>query len=272
MTRSAKAAADAHAAADALSAWLETERARPRPTAPLEDGRPEGWVEMDVDADPVPNSTAIDELDRDQNGAATTAGRPSVNLGQTFRLPNPDWLHHRLTISGSPADLARFQDAAAGAGLIPWHYDLDRMEADFFHLLVAPQPRELSLKGARIFARQLRDAVGRRHGLAVSRVGQSRACPLDLHALVPVPAEILVLGPDEPEALAWLWEHWGTTQALRHVAIEAGRDPASSGETPNDALRLSFWSADWTPWRVFQKIAACWRTLHFQVRPTYDLK
>ena len=94
----------------------------------------------------------------------------------------------------------------------------------FFRLLGAPQPRELSLAGARILAQQLCGAVDRRHAVAVSRVEQSQACPIDLHALLPVPAHILALGPDEPEALAWLWEHWGTTEALRHVAVEPTRE------------------------------------------------
>ena len=271
MTRSAKAAADANAAADALSAWLENERLRPRAApAPLVTGQAEeGWVEADVGSSSCNMSEALDDV---QKSAAIAARRPSVDLGKTFRLPNSDWLHHRLTVSGSLAEVATFQDATAGAGIIPWHYDLDRMEAAFFHLLVAPQPRELSLKGARILARQLRDAVGRRHDLAVSRVGQSRACPLDLHALVPVPPEILALGPDEPEALVWLWEHWGTTQALRHVAVEAVGDPTGAGNRDSAALRLTFWSADWTPWRVLEKITARWPTLHVQVRPTYDPK
>ena len=269
MTRSAKAAADAHAAADALSAWLEKERLRPRAApAPLVAGQAgKGWNEID---DEAASSSMREALDDVQESAATAARRPSVDPGKTFRLPSPDWLHHRLTVSGSLAEVATFQDAAAGAGIIPWHYDLDRMEADFFHLLVAPQPRELSLAGARILARQLRNVVGRRHDLAVSRVGQSRACPFDLHALVPVPPEILALGPDEPEALAWLWEHWGTTQALRHVAVKVVGDPAVGGKQDSVALRLTFWSADWTPWRALEKIAARWQTLHFQVRPSYD--
>ena len=218
MTRSAKAAADAHAAADALSAWLENERLRPRAApAPLVTGQAErGWDEIDDEASSFGMSEALDDV---QESAATAARRPSVDLGQKLRLPNSDWLHHRLTVSGSLAEVATFQDAAAGAGIIPWHYDLDRMEADFFHLLVAPQPRELSLKGARILARQLRDAVGRRHDLAVSRVGQSRACPLDLHALVPVPPEILAAGSGRAGgaglALGALGHHPGAPPRLR---------------------------------------------------------
>jgi len=186
-----------------------------------------------------------------------------------MRLPTPDWLHHRLTLTGAAAEAGRFRQAAAGAGIIPWRLDLERLEEEYFHLLVTPERRSLSVAGARIFARQLRDAVGRRHDLVVSRVGHSQACPFDLHALIPVPREILALGPDEPQALAWLWAHWGTTEALRHVAEAAAPDPAvaNDGEA---VVRLSFWSADWTPWQALRAIASGWPTLRFEIRPTYD--
>ena len=145
------------------------------------------------------------------------------------------------------------------------------MEEDYFHLLVAPEQRSLSIADARIFARQLRDAVQRRHDLAVTRVVRSQAQPFDLHALVPVPGDILALGPDEPKALAWLWENWGTTQSLRHVAGEAVRpaDGEITGEAET-AFRLSFWSADWTPWRALKILEVGWPRLRFDVRPTYD--
>jgi hypothetical protein len=141
-----------------------------------------------------------------------------------------------------------------------------------FRLLVAPEQRSLSVAGARIFARRLRDAVARRHDLAVSRVDESQACPFDLHALLPVPNYILALGPDEPEALAWLWEHWGTTDALRHIAEDDSRTSgAKKTEDGADHLQLSFWSADWTPWRALQNIASRWPGLRFDIRPAYDL-
>lgn len=178
-----------------------------------------------------------------------------------MRPANTDWLCHRLTVSGPAADLAAFRSAAAGAGTIPWHYDLDRMEADFFHLLMGAPPNDrLGVAAARTFARQLRRAVGKRHDLAVAEVGISRACPLDLHALLPVPPEILALGPDEPEALAWLWAHWGTTQALRQVTLRVD----------GPVLRFGFWSADWTPWRAFVALGARWPGLRFDVRPIYE--
>jgi hypothetical protein len=195
-----------------------------------------------------------------------------------LRLAHTDWLYHRLTVSGPPAVLTAWQHAAAGAGVIPWQLDLDQLAEDLFHRLVAPpapQRRSLSLAGARILAEQLRSAAGRRHQRAVALVGRSRACPFDLHALLPVPSAVLMLGPDDPAALAWLWTQWGTTQALRHVAVmrDGGAAAASlppPAPAPDTAvLHLSFWSADWTPWRAFRALAAHWPTLRFAVQPRY---
>ncbi len=199
----------------------------------------------------------------------STGGRPPLSPRHT------DWLHHRLTVSGPAAAVAAFRAAAIGVGTLPWTLDFDRMEEDLFHTLVAPRPpqrRRLSLAGARALARQLREAAEQRHALAVARAG-SRACPFDLQALVPVPDAVLRLGPDHPDALAWLWAHWGTTQALRHVTedrfVTFGRCPVPRRDP--GVLRLSFWSADWTPWRALAQVAARWPTLRFDARPTYGL-
>ena len=97
---------------------------------------------------------------------------------------------------------------------------MDRAEEDWFHLLVAPPSplaRSLSLEGSRILAGQLRMAAEERLRLVAERSGESEACPLDLHRLLPVPEAVLGLGPEHPEARRWLWSHWGTTEALRHV-------------------------------------------------------
>ncbi len=178
-----------------------------------------------------------------------------------------DWLHHRLDVSGPPADLAAFRQAAAGTGTVPWHLDLGRMEEDWFHRLASPGRRTLSLQGARVLAGQLREAVERRHALALARVGRGTACPFDLHALVPVPPAILRLGPDDPEALTWLWANWGTTEPLRHVRADPGPGRA---QDQREIWRLGFWSADWTPWRALHRIRSDWPTLCLDARPAYD--
>ena len=173
-------------------------------------------------------------------------------------LPQPDWLQTTLTLTGPADRIVAFRAAAAGAGVVPWATDYDRLEEDWFHLLIAPPPphRGLSLQGARILARRLREAAWARHEDAVSRVGSSRACPFDLHALVPVSPEILCLGDDHARALAWLWENWGTTWPLRRV---------EALPMPNDAaFRVRFWSADWTPWPALARIRARWPELRMQ--------
>jgi len=277
-----RAAAQATEAADALLDWLSTQAPRPTPSdrrlVPAEAGLPEehGTEPVTFPAALSDPHTSIDAVKR----ASSRRVQESCPPAAIMRRPNPDWLHHRLTISGPPEVVAAFKRAAAGAGVIPWHCDLDRMEEDFFHLLVAPPtpegggqpPRQLSIAGSRTFARQLREAVGYRHDVAVRAVGTSRACPFDLHALVPVPASVLALGPDEPQSLGWLWEHWGTTEALRRVTDESG--DSAAGKAPRKAepesWQLSFWSADWTPWRALHHLGLRWPALQFECRPTYD--
>jgi hypothetical protein len=86
-----------------------------------------------------------------------------------------------------------------------------------------------------------------------------------------VPADILPFGPDDPRALAWLWEHWGTTEALRHVAEDTepgAADADRDGEF--GVFRLRFWSADWTPWHALTETGQRWPGLRFDIRPTYD--
>jgi hypothetical protein len=269
-----RAAVNAAAAADALLAWLETQARVGANTAPMKS---EGCPEK-VTSDGSPGRPDVCTFDvpaltppAGQDLAKRTEAEPQA---MPMRLAHTDWLHHRLAIIGRADQLTGFRRAAAGAGIIPWQIDLDRMEEDVFHLLVAPlQPRTLSVAGARVLSGQLREAVGRRHERAVARVGVSQACPFDLHALVPVPDEMLQLGPEDPGALAWLWEHWGTTQPLRHVAedVVAGQDaPRRSGLAAEyDAIHVAFWSADWTPWRALTALAERWPGLRFDLRPTY---
>jgi hypothetical protein len=282
MSRAAKsrqaAALAVTEAADALLAWLRTQprkadtdhRASEEPPAP-----PAPHAAMDqASAEPAP---APDAPVSSEPAEIVVPDDPAPDSDWRHRhapqrLAHPDWLFHRLSVSGSQADLAAFRAAAVGAGTIPWQLDLARMEEDFFHLLIAP-PRSLSLTGARILAGQLRAAVAERHALAMTQVGQSQACPFDLHALVPVPAAMLQRGPDDAAALAWLWQHWGTTQALRHVAIDTAAETAMQRAlAPREAtFVVTFWSADWTPWRALVRIAVEWPRLRFETRPIYEV-
>ncbi len=139
---------------------------------------------------------------RRRRGAAHPGPAPAVSAvrpGPVIAPAHTDWLYHNLTVTGPAAALGPFRDAAAGAGVIPWVLDHDRMEEDFFWCLAAPPGhlRTLSLEGARMLAADLREAAARRHGLALAEVGRSAACPFDLHALLPVPDAMLRLGPDQ---------------------------------------------------------------------------
>ncbi len=260
-------AGNATEAADALEAWL-TQTSQTRAAVPLNDypGPPASIHPGQSDQDRSPGGVPLAPL-------LPRAAGPST---APFRLANTDWLHHLLTITGPVPEITAWREQAAGGGVIPWHLDLDRMEEGWFHLLAAPpapQERSLSVAGARILAAQLRDAVGRRHELAVAQAASAKSCPFDLHALLPVPATLLRRGPDDPASLAWLWEHWGTTQALRHVTLQPGPKVSGSPDTTPDGqatLRLSFWSADWTPWRALEALRERFPALRFEMRPTYD--
>jgi hypothetical protein len=280
-----RAATNAAATADALLAWLGTQVRAGATAAPAESDK---YPERAAPAhDGVGANSISDALTLDMPVNAQVAGENASTAGPAkraeadrqaapLRLAHTDWLHHGLAVIGAVDQITAFRRAAAGAGVIPWQLDLDRLEEDVFHLLVAPpstQQRTLSVAGARVLAGQLREAVGRRHERAVARVGASQACPFDLYALVPVPDELLRLGPDDPVGLAWLWEHWGTTQPLRHVAEDVvalqevqRRSALAAGQ---DAIHLTFWSADWTPWRAVEAVAKRWPGLRFDVRPTY---
>ncbi len=193
--------------------------------------------------------------------------------GPPLALAHADWLYHHLWVRGDADEVAAFRAAAAGAGIIPWHHDLGAAAEGWFTLLVAPpdpQRRSLSLEGARILAGQLRDAAESRQLHVAEQVPASRACPLDLHRLLPVPIALLRLGPDNPTAQAWLWEHWGTTEALRGVVELPAPGRGQPRRRDPGLYWVGFWSADWTPWRAVVTLRARWPSLTIEVRPLYD--
>jgi hypothetical protein len=206
---------------------------------------------------------------------ADAVGSPAPDGADVLALAHPDWLYHHLLVTGDADLVTLFRHAAAGPGAIPWRDDLGPAEEDWFHLLAAPpepQRRSISLHGARVLAGQLRDAVERRREMASVRAGRGggAVCPLDLHRLLPVPDPLLRLGPGHPDARRWLWEHWGTTWPLRHVA----ELPVSKAGRPHSRapgrLWLGFWSADWTPWPAIARLRRDWPALRFDMRPVYD--
>jgi hypothetical protein len=117
-------------------------------------------------------------------------GRRPIAPASTSTRAAPAWLWHHLTISGPTADVTTFAEAARGPGVITWHVDYAQLEEDIFHRAVAARG-SLSVEGCHILARQFRERIEARDAKAAALIGRSRACPFDLHVLLPIPAEIL---------------------------------------------------------------------------------
>jgi hypothetical protein len=118
--------------------------------------------------------------------------------------------------------------------------DFGMLEEDIFNLVASQPParRNLTIAGCRILARQFRDRVERRQGMAAALVGQGNGCPFDLHALLPVPDAILDLGPAHQDALAWLAAHWGVTDRLRQVTLL--KHPKPGRRLPKNFLVIGY--------------------------------
>ena len=218
-------------------------------------------ISNSASADTLSRETAAPKVDVDASSAGAGLGRAAI-----LCLPQPDWLLHTLTVVGPPDDLATFRAAAAGSGRIPWLSVYDRQEEDWLYQLLAPPSAErgISVHGARIVARQLRELTETLDGRAADR-GEAD-CPLDLHSLVPVPEKLRRLGPDDAAVLAWLWENWGTTRALRDVEVTPSGLADSQIPDGHKAACFRFWSADWTPWRAIAAAQSRWKMLSWQVR------
>jgi hypothetical protein len=201
--------------------------------------------------------------------SAPAPAPPVAADAEVLAPAHTDWLRHELLVRGPAEAMARFRAAAAGPGIIPWRHDFGRMAEDWFLQLAGPADgeRAISLQGARVLARRLRDAAAGNHARAMARLDTDRGCPFDLHRLLPVPPAILRLGPEEPESRAWLWAHWGTTRALRHVReLPVRIDRRRAGPAQ---LRLEFWSADWSPWQALHRLRRAWSAITFDLRPDY---
>jgi hypothetical protein len=180
-----------------------------------------------------------------------------------------DWLYHHLTISGPAEAVESFAVAARGSGITPWQLDFAAIEEDVFVRAVSKPAshRNLTVEGCRILARQFRERVEMRHARAAALVGQSFLCAFDLHALRPVPATILQLGPAHPDALSWLSTHWGVTDRLRQVVM---RDNASTGrrlKRGHAVIGFGFFTDGETPHVAIGDFKKRWPTLRFLLAP-----
>ena len=234
-------------------------------------------VQYPWDTDPAPVATPSPPGPDDPKPQAKRRGRRPTAATRTVRPASvPDWLYNHLTISGPPEAVDGFAAAARGSGITPWQLHFAAVEEDIFVRAVA-QPahqRNLSVDGCRILARQFRERVERHQARATeharegaSLVGQSGACPFDLHALLPVPAAILRLGPTHPDALAWLATHWGVTDRLRQVVVRAKASTGRRLPKGHAVIGYGFFTAGETPLAAIDACAQRWPALRFVLAP-----
>ena len=219
------------------------------------------------DNEPVPatvstpsDSVALPPKRRGRRPIATAF--PSTNAA-------PPWLWHHLTISGPAADVAAFAEAARGSGVIPWHVDYAQTEEDIFHRAVAARGgwNRLSIEGCHILARQFRQRIESRDEKVVALIGQSRACPFDLHVLLPIPAEILQRGPTDQTSLDWLARHWGTRDALRKIVARPNPSAGRRLTAGHAVISYGFFTSGETPRAAATQFVARWPMLRFVLTP-----
>jgi hypothetical protein len=222
--------------------------------------------------DMAPAPAAAPALPEALPAKAKPRGRRPASLTRAAPLTGgtaPDWLYHHLTISGPAETVAAFAAAARGAGVTPWQLDLAAIEEMVFVRAVS-QPasrRNLTVEGCRILARQFRERIELRQARAAALVGQSLACPFDLHALLPVPAAILQLGPSDPVPLAWLAAHWGITDRLRQVAVRPNATTGRRLRRTHAVIGYGFFTDGETPHAAITHLTKHWPGLRFRLMP-----
>jgi hypothetical protein len=221
------------------------------------------------DTEPAPAATPSPDPDAAPTKAKPRGRRPASVTRAATPATAPDWLYHHLTISGPAEIVEKFAAAARGAGVTPWQLDFAAIEEDIFvrAVLQPASHRNLTVEGCRILARQFRERVEMRQARAAELVGKSVACPFDLHALLPVPASILHLGPTHPDARAWRAAHWGITDRLRQVVV---RDNASTGrrlKRGHAVIGYGFFTDGETPYAAIGQFEKRWQALRFRLQP-----
>ena len=221
-----------------------------------------------------------DRKEKEAPAAEKKRGRRTLHqaMPAADKGAKPDWLYHRLILTGPTAELEKFAIAARGPGIIPWQLDYEILEEDIFNLAVSQPPAEraLTIEGCRILARQFRERVEARQARAVALVErresgaalsyQETACPFDLQVLLPVPPNILELGPMAPTALAWLRNRWGTEDRLRKVAVVSNPGPGRRLPSTHSVAGYSFFTIDRPPAAAITAIAEAWPKLRLVLR------
>ena len=201
---------------------------------------------------------------------AKPRGRPPAAVRP--RTGPPTWLYHHLLVTGPAETVPEFKQAARGSGIIPWATDSHAVETFVFDL-AASQPkalRTLSIAGCRMLARQFRERFEMHHARAGEASGRSRACPLDLHSLLPVPEPILSLGAADPAALAWLAAHWGVADRLRQASERSDLGPGRRLPRSHTVIGYGFFTDGDTPRAAVAQLQARWPGLRFVLLPRPD--
>ncbi len=168
--------------------------------------------------------------------------------------------------------------------MIPWRLDGATLEEDLFNLAVAQllARRTLDVAGWRILARQFRDRVEAWQAQAAALVGRGRtgavcqagaaprACPFDLHTLLPVPDAILRQEPTHPAALAWLAAHWGVGDGLRRVTERTYPKPDRRLPRDHAVIGYGFFTGGDTPRAAIARLAPRWPQLRLVLQPRPD--
>ncbi|HVE23537.1 MAG TPA: hypothetical protein VNC39_16335 [Acidocella sp.] len=215
----------------------------------------------------VPNPAASGRVTPhpDERPAKRRGRRPATGAVSTS---DEDWFYHQLTITGPQAVLDSFAAAACGAGVVPWVLDYAVIEEDIFNLAVA-QPvdrRGLTVDGCHILARQFRERVEAHHAKALAVCGRSRASPFDLFVLLPVPVDLLQLGPRHPCARSWLATRWGPEDNLRQVTRQVTVKAPRRLPVGHGVLGYTFLSYASPAACAINTIATAWSGLNFDLR------
>jgi hypothetical protein len=216
--------------------------------------------------DPAPSAPAPSDLLEIDLPAKRRGRRPAAEKpGAGEAADACGWRFFHLTISGPAASVAAFAESARGAGVVPWAFEGAALEEDVFNLAAAQPParRSLTIAGCHILARQFRERVATHQAQAAARVGHSRACPFDLHTLLPVPTDILQLGPSHPRSLAWMAAHWGVTDGLRKVTRREGATMGRRLPVGQAVAGYSFFTISETPDAAIVQLGVAWPALRF---------
>ena len=184
----------------------------------------------------------------------------------------PSWLYHHLVVTGPADGVALFVTAARGPGVIAWATDGAEVEEWVFNLAASQPParRNLTMAGCRILARQYRERFEAHHERAAEQMGHRRSCALDLHALLPVPDDILRLGRTHPAALAWCRTHWGVPDGLHQAGERPDLGPGRRLPRGHGVAAYGFFTGGDTPHVAVAGLAARWPGLRFVLRPRPD--